>query len=172
MIGDSPFVYDPASEAFAGHAYEIYRELRDAHPVYRNEERGIWALSRYEDVRRAAADTETFSSERTSIAMGLRPMIQQLDPPRHDALRNLLWRAFTPNRVAAMEPRMRELAGGLIDDFADRGRCDLLHEFASQLPSLVIGELIGIPPEIRHSSPARWRRCCATTRPLRRCPAR
>jgi cytochrome P450 len=54
MIGDSPFVYDPASEAFAGHAYEIYRELRDAHPVYRNEERGTWALSRYEDVRRAA----------------------------------------------------------------------------------------------------------------------
>jgi cytochrome P450 len=144
-----PFVYDPASVQFPARAYEIYRTLRDAHPLYRNEERGTWALSRYDDVRQAAADTATFSSERTSISMGLQPMIQQMDPPRHDALRSLLWKAFTPKRVAALEPRMRELASGLIDDFAERGRCDLLHEFASQLPSLVIGELIGIPPERR-----------------------
>jgi cytochrome P450 len=78
-------------------------------------------------------------------------MIQQMDPPRHHALRNLLWRAFTPKRVAALEPRVRELARGLIDGFSERGRCDLLHEFATQLPSLVIGELIGIPAERREA---------------------
>jgi cytochrome P450 len=166
MSAAEAFVYDPARKDFAERAIEIYRTLRDEHPVYRNEQRGTWALSRYEDVRRAAADTETFSSERTSIAMGLRPMIQQLDPPRHDALRNLLWRAFTPTRVAAMEPRMRELAGGLIDDFADRGRCDLLHEFASQLPSLVIGELIGIPPE-RRKAFLQWTEALITANPGR-----
>jgi len=143
------FVYDPAREGFAEHAYEIYRELRDEHPVYHDPERGVWALSRYEDVRAAASDPTTFSSQDTSISQGLLPMLQQLDPPRHDALRELLWRAFTPRRVNAMEPRIRENARELIDTFADGDGCDLLARFASQLPSRVIGELIGIPPERR-----------------------
>ncbi len=151
MTDEADFVYDPASDDFPESARDIYRTLRDEHPLYRNEHLGTWALSRYDDVRDAAADAETFSSERTSISMGLRPMIQQMDPPRHDALRDLLWRAFTPRRVAALEPRVRELARGLIDRFAGRGECDLLHEFASQLPSLVIGELIGIPEERREA---------------------
>jgi cytochrome P450 len=163
---EDPFVYDPVSDAFADRAYEIYRELRDEHPLYRNEERGTWALSRYDDVRRVAADTAAFSSEQTSISLGLQPMIQQLDPPRHDSLRNLLWKAFTPRRVAAMESRVRELATGLIDDFAARGRCDLLHEFASQLPSLVVGELIGIPAD-RRKAFLQWTEALITANPAR-----
>jgi hypothetical protein len=164
MSDSAPFVYDPASPAFPDRAREIYRTLRDEHPVYRNEERGTWALSRYDDVRQAAADTATYSSERTSISMGLQPMIQQMDPPRHDALRSLLWMVFTPKRVAAMEPRVRELAGGLIDGFIEEGRCDLLHEFSSQLPSLVIGELIGIPPD-RHKTFLQWTEALITANP-------
>jgi cytochrome P450 len=117
--------------------------------VYHNPERGFWALSRFDDVRAAAQDTASFSSEDTSISQGLLPMLQQLDPPRHDELRELLWRAFTPRRVGAMEPRIREIARELIDGFAATGHCDLLAQFACQLPSRVIGELIGIPPERR-----------------------
>jgi hypothetical protein len=166
MSDPSAFVYDPVSEHFPDRAYEIYRELRDRHPLYRDEARGTWALSRYDDVRRAAADPATFSSEATSISMGLQPMIQQMDPPRHDALRSLLWKAFTPRRVAAMEPRVRELARELIESFAPRGRCDLLHEFASQLPSLVIGELIGIPAE-RRKAFLQWTEALITANPDR-----
>jgi hypothetical protein len=143
------FVYDPSREDFADRACDIYRELRDHHPVYHNAEHGFWALSRFEDVRAAAADTAAFSSENTSISQGLLPMLQQLDPPRHEQLRDLLWRAFTPRRVSAMEPRIRAIARELIDGFAGNGHCDLLAQFASQLPSRVIGELIGIPPERR-----------------------
>lgn len=166
MSQNTGFVYDPANEGFADSAYEIYRTLRDEHPVYRNEERGTWALSRYDDVRAAAGDAGTFSSEGTSISIGLQPMIQQMDPPRHDALRSLLWKALTPSRVAAMEPRVRELTGGLIDAFVERGRCDLLHEFASQLPSLVIGELIGIPSE-RRKTFLQWTEALITANPAR-----
>ena len=147
----SEIIYDPASEAFADRALDVYRALRDREPLHWSPYRKSWVVSRYDDVRALAADHETFSSERTSISLGLLPQIQQMDPPRHDELRNLLWRAFTPNRVAALEPRVRELARGLVDGFARDGRCDLLHEFASQLPSLVIGELIGIPPERRRA---------------------
>lgn len=159
-------LYDPASPDFGDRAWEVYRELRDAHPLYRNEERGTWAVSRYDDVRKLASDPETFSSEGTSISMGLLPMIQQMDPPRHHALRSLLWKAFSPKRVAAMEPRVRELASGLIDSFFARGRCDLLHDFCAQLPSLVIGELIGIPPDRRESFLS-WTEALITANPAR-----
>ena len=160
-------LYDPTRQDFAPRALEIYRELRDEHPLYRNEERGSWALSRYDDVRDVAADPEAFSSEGTSISLGLLPMIQQMDPPRHHELRNLLWRAFTPKRVAAMEPRVRELARGLIDSFLEQGRCDLLHEFASQLPSLVIGELIGSIPAERRTAFLEWTEALITANPAR-----
>jgi len=142
-------LYDPFAPDFPARAFEIYRELRDHHPLYRMERTGRWVLSRYADVRNAAADAESFSSQNTSISQGVLPMIQQLDPPRHDALRNLLWKAFTPKRVADLEPRVREIARELIDGFADAGRADLLAEFACQLPSRVIGELIGIPAKRR-----------------------
>ena len=144
-------LYDPFSPDFPDRAYEIYRELRDHHPLYRVERTGRWVLSRYADVRDAAADAATFSSEKTSISPGVLPMIQQLDPPRHDELRNLLWKAFTPKRVADLEPRVRELTRELLDGFARDGQADLLARFASQLPSRVIGELIGIPPERREA---------------------
>ena len=49
----TPFVYDPTREDFAASARAIYRVLRDEHPLYRNEERGTWALSRYADLRDA-----------------------------------------------------------------------------------------------------------------------
>lgn len=144
-------LYEPASAEFADNAYEIYRKLRDDFPVYRDEARGSWVLTRYQDVRDAASDGETFSSERTSISQGVRPMLQQLDNPRHEELRNMTWRAFSPSRVAAMEGRIRAIANELIDDFADAGECDLLHAYAAQLPSRVIGELIGIPADRREA---------------------
>lgn len=144
-------LYEPASAEFADNAYEIYRKLRDDFPVYRDEARGSWVLTRYQDVRDAALDGETFSSERTSISQGVRPMLQQLDNPRHEELRNMTWRAFSPSRVAAMEGRIRAIANELIDDFADAGECDLLHAYAAQLPSRVIGELIGIPADRREA---------------------
>jgi cytochrome P450 len=150
-VSTPSFVYDPSRPDFAERAYEVYRELRDRHPVYRDPERGVFALSRFEDVRAAANDPTTFSSEGTSISAGLLPNVQQLDPPRHDELRNLVNRAFTARRVSDMEPRIRAIARELIGAFSGRGEADLLHGFARQLPSRVIGEMIGVPPERREA---------------------
>ena len=145
------FVYDPKRPDFQDRIYDVYRVLRDRHPVYWNEEQGFWALSRFADVRAAANDPQTFSSEGHSMAVGLLPHIQMMDPPRHDRLRSLVSVAFTPRRVSEMEPRVREIARELIDGFAAQGRCDLLLDFARHLPSRVIGELIGVPPERRET---------------------
>jgi cytochrome P450 len=146
-----PFVYDPARPDFADRAFEIYRRLRDEHRVYHNPERGFYALSRFEDVRAAANEPLLFSSENTSISQGLLPTIQSLDPPRHDSLRTLVNAVFTRRRVSAMEPRIRAIAAELVDALARRGGGDLLHAFASQIPSRVIGEMIGVPPERREA---------------------
>jgi cytochrome P450 len=144
-----PFVYDPARPDFQDRAHEIYRRLRDDHPVYHNPESGFWALSRFDDVRAAAGDPATFSSEGTDTSQGLLPMIQALDPPRHDALRSLVTKAFTARRMADMEPEIRRIARELIDGFAGRGEADLVGAFARHLPSRVIGAMLGVPPERR-----------------------
>jgi cytochrome P450 len=152
----APFVYGPARPDFQAHAPEIYRTLRDEHPVYHNEPAGFWALSRFDDVRAAAGDPATFSSEDTDTSQGLLPMIQALDPPRHDALRALVSRAFTARRMADMEPEIRRIARELLDDVAAAaaapdagGEADLLARFARHLPSRVIGAMLGVPPERR-----------------------
>ena len=82
------------------------------------------------------------SSENTSIATGLLPNVQSVDPPYHDQLRSLVTTAFTTSRMAAMEPRIREIARELIGHFADSGKCDLMLDYARHLPSLVIGETL------------------------------
>ncbi|HSJ96115.1 MAG TPA: cytochrome P450 [Myxococcota bacterium] len=144
-----PFVYDPARPDFQDRAHEIYRTLRDERPAYHNPEAGFWALSRFADVRAAAGDPATFSSEGTDTSQGLLPMIQALDPPRHDALRQLVSKAFTARRMADMEPEIRRIARELIAGFARAGEADLVASFARHLPSRVIGAMLGVPPERR-----------------------
>jgi cytochrome P450 len=68
-----------------------------------------------------------------------------MDPPEHTAMRGLISRAFTPRRVAALEPRIREIASRYIDAAIDRGSFDFMADLAAALPLDVISELIGVP---------------------------
>ncbi len=145
------FIYDPSRPDFQTHIYEIYRTLRDEHPVYQDPDTGVYALSRFGDVREAAGDPATFSSEGTSLGKGLLPHIQVMDPPRHDRLRRLVTLAFTARRVAAMELRIREIARELLDLFAGKGQADLMADYARHVPSRAIGDMIGVPPERREA---------------------
>jgi cytochrome P450 len=120
--------------------------MRAEAPCYLDPEGRFAALSRFDDVRSAALDWATFSAV-TAEAKILRPIINDMDPPLHSQRRSNLSRAFTPKRVAALEPRLRAIARDLVGQFADRGSCDLIGEFAALLPSCVMGELIGIPEE-------------------------
>ncbi len=140
-------VYDPLAPDFGTRLYEVYRTLRDEYPLYRDDRRDAWVLSRFADVEAAVNDPVTFSSEETTISQGLLPMIQQLDAPRHDLLRAQVSRAFTPRRIAEIEPRARAIAIELLEQMRAKGRGDLLRDFARHLPSRVIGEMIGVPAE-------------------------
>lgn len=139
--------YDPLGEDFRSDREGSYQRLRDEAPVYLDPAGRFAALSRFEDVRVAALDWKTYSAV-TAEAKILRPIINDMDPPLHTDRRANLSRAFTRRRVAEMEPRLRSIARSLIAEFADRGTCDLIADFAALFPSLVMGQLIGIPEEL------------------------
>ncbi|WP_436776546.1 cytochrome P450 [Yinghuangia sp. YIM S09857] len=144
--------YSPYDWETAHNPYPVYKELRDSAPVYRNEELGFWALSRHADVCAAHTDPETFSSAGGVTLEGSDaglPFLIVMDEPGHRWHRKLVNGAFTPRRLAALEPFVRNKAAGLLDEFAERGEFDAVEDFAIRLPLDVISELLGIPEEFR-----------------------
>jgi cytochrome P450 len=141
------FVYDPTASDFQDGLHDVYRVLRDEHPVYHDPLNDSYSLSRFEDVWQAVHDPETFSSAGVAEAETLPGLIIYLDDPHHGWLRAIVSRAFTPKRIADLEPRVRELAAGLVGASVERGCCDVVHDLAAPLPSTVIAELLGVPAE-------------------------
>ncbi len=77
------------------------------------------------------------------------------DPPVHGPLRNLVNRGFTPRRIAALEPRIREIAQASLQGVQEKGELDLVGDFSIPLPVTVIAELLGVEPE-RKEDFKRW----------------
>lgn len=162
MAPNTNFVYDPYVADFQDASHAIYRELRDDHPVYHNPERAFWALSRFEDVRQATTEVDLLSTESIEEAGSLLPMLNYLDPPRHDRLRALVSRAFTFRRVNEMEPHVRRIAEELLDDLTGRAECDLVEDFATPLPGRIIAEMIGVPLDRRETFLGHTRKMLST----------
>lgn len=146
-------LFNPYDYEFHNDPYPLYARLRAEAPVYRNEELDFWALSRYSDVAAAFRDFETFSS---ANGVMLEPSASgpeawkylsfvAMDPPRHTSMRALVSRAFTPRRVAALEPRIRDIGGRYLDAALERGDFDFVADIAARLPMDVISELMGVP---------------------------
>jgi cytochrome P450 family 130 len=141
-------LYEPTRADFATSLPEVYRTLRDEHPLYHDPLDRFYALSRFDDVIEASRDWETYSSEARVEARYAKPSVHMMDPPRQSALRSIVSRAFTPRRIARLEDRMREIANDLIDNLLRSERPDGAVDYAFLLPSLISGELIGIPDEL------------------------
>lgn len=143
----NPFDYDLHEDP-----YPTYKRLRDEAPIYRNDDLRFWAVSRYEDVLAAFKDTQTFSNAKgvslessTAGDPSATSSFLAMDPPRHDHMRALISKGFTPRRVVELEPRIRELTRRYIDAFAANGSCDVIGEFAGKLPMDVVSEMLGVP---------------------------
>lgn len=144
--------YNPFNRETVHNPFPVYRALRDEAPVYRNEEVGFWALSRYEDVIAAHLDTDVFSSAHGVTIEGVdqgAPFLIVKDPPEHTFHRKIVARLFTPRRIAELEPFIRRTAADLLEKVAGADRFDLVEEFSFRLPLDVISELIGIPASER-----------------------
>jgi cytochrome P450 len=143
---------NPFSYQFHEDPYPTYRWLRDQAPLYHNDGLGFYALSRFRDVVAASQDWQTYSSAEGTMVermdsrlFEITPMMIFLDPPRHDRLRKLVSRAFTPRRVADLEPFIRGTATRLLEGLAARGGGDFVTEFSAPLPMEVIFTMLGVP---------------------------
>ena len=142
-------VYDPLVQ---DDPYAAYRALRQAFPVYRNEERGFWALSRFEDVQRAAREWRSWSSaegvnlDDTLSLTGPGNFIAA-DPPDHDRLRRVVRERFTPATIAAMEPAIRADVRATLTAAVSAGGLDAAATLAWAIPVRTISRLLGLPLE-------------------------
>jgi cytochrome P450 len=145
-----------------GPPYELFARMQREAPVHFSsqknapEEGGFWSITRFDDIRTVSRDHKTFSSERRGIFnvddMGVPLDLQRLqlismDPPRHDRLKALVIKAFTPERIAAHENAINKIISGVLDSVADRERFDLVADVARPIPARVIGSMLGTPPE-------------------------
>jgi cytochrome P450 len=148
-----PLVYDPYAYEIHEDPYPTYARMREEAPLYRNDERNFWALSRHADVMAAFRDSERFSNaEGVSIdpaASGPhahRTMsFLAMDPPQHGRMRGLVSRGFTPRRVAGMEDGIRALTVQHLDECLDKGSFDFVADLAGKVPMDVISEMLGVP---------------------------
>jgi cytochrome P450 len=145
--------FSPYAYAFHEDPYRVYARLRAEAPVYHDATDGFWALSRHEDVLAAFKAPRTFSNIRgVSIDPSARRggaragmSFLAMDPPDHTRFRALVSRGFTPRRVAALEPRIREIALAHLDPLVGAGGFDVIADFAGKLPMDVISEMLGVP---------------------------
>ena len=126
--------------------YPLYARLRAASPVLHDPRSGLWMLFGYDAVKRALNDASSFSSAVSPPGSKPERWFIFADPPCHTQLRALVMRAFTPRTVAALEPRIRDLARGLLDRRLGRGEMDLVADFSVPLPLMVVAEMLGVPP--------------------------
>jgi cytochrome P450 len=144
--------YDPYSVDLNMAPYGVFARLREEAPLYHNEKHDFYALSRFDDVNKAVIDHETFISGRGALleiiksGMEIPPgtLIFE-DPPIHNIHRNLLSRVFTPRKVLALEPQIREFTARCLDPLVGADKFDFVNDLGEQMPMRVIGMLLGIP---------------------------
>ncbi len=148
----SDVYFDPYDVDINADPYPTFRRLRDEVPLYYNKPHDFYAVSRFADVNRALVDHETFSSARGAIIELIKANIDIPpgtvifeDPPIHDIHRKLLARMFTPRKVNALEPVIREYCAQSLDPLIGAERFDFVADLGAQMPMKVISALLGIP---------------------------
>ncbi|MEJ8573023.1 cytochrome P450 [Microbaculum marinum] len=152
--------FDPRhlTQAFRDDPYPTYRALLEHAPVKRYED-GSYFLSRYADLVTVYRDTRRFSSDKKiefKPKYGDSPLYTHHttslvfnDPPLHTRVRSIIVGALTPKAIAQMEPGLIRLVDDLADRIAEKGRADLIEDFAAAIPVEIIGNLLRVPHEDR-----------------------
>lgn len=152
------FVFDP---------YPLLAELRENTPVFFDPVWNKVFFTRYDDIAALLRDRRLGRSilhvlSRDELGWPPpNPLTRDFDyfqenhmldnePPKHTRLRGLMLKAFTPARVEGLRGKIEDIVNGLIDRVQDRGRMDLLKDFAEPIPVTVIAELLGVPEADRH----------------------
>jgi cytochrome P450 len=139
--------------------YPLYAELRETAGVVHLPANDLYALTRYDVIRDALADTTTFSSS----AIGFNPMVNEAlqgtslasDPPVHTQLRAALSENLTPRALRGLKVQIEEKADALVADLVDTGSFEAIDGLARELPLEVVADLIGFTGDARDNM-LRW----------------
>jgi cytochrome P450 len=163
-IQDDMFTPDVIADPYA-----YYGRIRDEDPVHWNETYAMWAITRYDDLTWVTRHHERFSSAvfrndpRPAYPaidesdLGLYEYVKnyqadqfiQHDRPEHLEMRRVLHSFFTPKKMEAWRPFVRDAVKSLLDDAEAKGGMDVMRDLATPLPVLVIAEMMGVPPSER-----------------------
>src|SRR3954471_9677094 len=146
-----------------GPPYELFKQLRGECPVHWSsrisdypDEEGFWSVTTADDVHEVSHDWQTYSSERggiTALTNAIMPleliqaMFIGMDPPKHDRLKMLFQRGFTPKRIAEHKDAIRAITVDVMEGLEGRDECDLVTDVAQPVVSRVIHSFMGVPPE-------------------------
>jgi len=153
-VSESDIYYDPFDIEIDKDPHSVWRRMREEAPLWYNAKHDFFALSRFEDVERGLVDWDTYRSGKGStleiIKAGIEMppgMILMEDPPMHDAHRSVMSRVFTPKKMAALEPKVRDYCARTLDPHIGSGRFDFIADLGAVMPMRTIGMLLGIPEE-------------------------
>src|SRR4051794_5965299 len=145
-----------------GPPHELFKRLRSECPVHWSagiseypEEAGYWSVVHADDIHEVSRDWETYSSATGVTALTnaimpvdlIRAMFIGMDPPKHDRLKMLFQRGFTPKRIAEHEDTIRAITIDVLERLQGREECDLVTDVAQPVVSRVIHSFMGVPPE-------------------------
>ncbi len=169
--------YEPFGGPWHADPYPTYRALREHDPVHFSPKAGCFCLSRYDDAVFVLRSPELFSSRAMLTMLGntagsgsrwqrllavaeflartrinpfrlqSTPNLITSDPPRHDAMRSIVSRGFTPRRISMWEARAREITAACLEKLQRGAPFDVVRDLAIPLPVTIITELLGVAPE-------------------------
>lgn len=153
-VAEPTVSYDPYDVEINADPYPVFRRLRQEAPLYYNEEYDFYAVSRFDDVERGLRDSANLISGRGAILELIQADVELPsgtvifeDPPTHTVHRKLMSRMFTPKKVAALEPKIREFCARALDPLVGGDGFDFVKDLGDRMPMWVIGMLLGIPEE-------------------------
>src|SRR6202007_3334887 len=152
----------PRPRGKAGPPYALFKQLRRECPIHWTEkfeelpqEAGFWSVTTADDIHAVSRDYKTYSSELGGVVVAAagfpielaRAMFIGMDPPKHDRLKALFQRGFTPQRIADHQDAIRPISLGVLERPRGRETCDLVADVAQPVVSRVIGSFMGISEE-------------------------
>lgn len=153
-------ILDTRDPATVANPYDIYRELRAERDLVWSDRLGLWlapthetanATLRNKDLGRIYLAQEPFNEWEIFNWLHSDSILDS-EPPKHTRLRSLVQKAFTPGRIAALEPNIKDICKRLLDEAESKlnqsGSFDILADYAEPLPVLVIADLLGVPREM------------------------
>ena len=162
IMGSPVFDFDPLAPDHVVDPWPRLAKARSEQPVFYMPDVDMWCVTRYDDMLEMLRDTETFSSaeaihmvnpvpEEITIPPGCPypelENVAQFDPPEHTRLRKLMQPGFSPKRLSHRADEIQAIADGLIDEFVDTGRVDLVTGYSNPIPIRVMAMILGFPPE-------------------------